>query len=83
MYDTGTSLIYAPAGLGEELVYRLARGSTYIFDLNSGMTLVNCDEKANYEDFYLTIDGAQFKILADDYFMEMTITNETTGVTET
>lgn len=82
--DTGTSLIYAPAGMGEELVYRLARGNAYLFDSTSGLTLVNCEDKANYQDFYLTIDDAQFKILADDYFMEMSITNETTGeVTKT
>ena len=77
--DTGTSLIYAPSGLGEELVQRLARGSQYLFDPTSGLTVVSCDEKDNYQDFYLTIDDAQFKILAEDYFMTMTTTNETTG----
>jgi hypothetical protein len=66
-------------------VYRLARGSEngYLFDSTSGLTLVNCSDKAYYQDFYLTIDGNQFKILADDYFMSMDTTDDTTGVVTT
>jgi hypothetical protein len=63
-------------------VYRLARGAStngYLFDSTSGLTIVNCADKDFYQDFYLTIDDHQFKILADDYFMSMTITDDTTG----
>jgi hypothetical protein len=48
IYDTGTSLLYAPGGIGYELIIRLAKGSTYLFDSSSGLTMVDCNEKANY-----------------------------------
>jgi len=84
IYDTGTSLMYAPGGLGKELMLRLAKGSEYLFDSSSGLMIVNCDEKANYQDFYLTIDGYQFKVLADDYFFSFTAEEDIlgTGATE-
>jgi hypothetical protein len=75
IYDTGTSFIYAPAGLGLELMLRLARGSTYLFDEDSGLMIIDCDEFSDYEDFYLTIDGYKFTVLADDYLYEVEAEN--------
>lgn len=60
IFDTGTSLVYAPAGLGRELLLRLAKGNTHLYDGVSGMMIVECSEKDLYEDLYLTIDGHQF-----------------------
>ena len=82
IYDTGTSLIYAPGGVGTELQLRLAHGKEYIHDSSSGLMMVNCDEKASYEDFYLTIDDYQFKILAEDYILAFDDTDDA-GVTTT
>ena len=61
-------MVYAPAGLAHELLLRLARGKKYLFDEASGMMIVNCDDSEKYEDVYLTIQGNQYTILADDYF---------------
>jgi hypothetical protein len=44
IFDTGTSLLYAPGGIGTELIIRLAKGSTYLFDRESGLTFVDCNE---------------------------------------
>lgn len=75
IYDTGTSFIYAPAGLGLELMLRLARGNTYLFDSSSGIMTIDCNEKDKYEDFYLIIDGYKFTILAEDYVYEVPAEN--------
>lgn len=57
IFDTGTSMVYAPAGLGHELLLRLTRGKRYLFDQASGMMIVKCEDKELYEDVYLTIQG--------------------------
>jgi hypothetical protein len=69
IFDSGTSLIYAPAGLGREINLRLAKGNSYLHDSQSGMTIVDCSEKEQYEDVFLTIDGHKFQVSVDDYFI--------------
>ena len=71
IFDTGTTMIYAPAGLGHELLLRLARGNKYLFDKASGMMVVDCTTKAKFEDIYLTIQGNQYSILVEDYWFEV------------
>ena len=71
IFDTGTSMVYAPAGLGHEILLRLAKGKKYLFDKPSGMMIVDCADKDQYEDVYLTIQGNQYTILAEDYFFEV------------
>lgn len=68
IYDTGTSLVYAPAGLGYELMTRLTRGLDRYYDRESGFMYVSCSQKRFYEDVYLTIDGFKFQISVDDYW---------------
>ena len=68
IYDTGTSLVYAPAGLGYELLTRLTKGLDKYYDRDSGFMYVSCRQKRYYEDVYLTIDGYKFQIRVDDYW---------------
>lgn len=42
IYDTGTSLVYAPAGLGYELLTRLTKGLDRYYDRDSGFMYVSC-----------------------------------------
>jgi len=60
IYDTGTSLVYAPAGLGYELLTRLTKGLDKYYDNSSGFMYVSCSQKRYYQDLYLTIDGYKF-----------------------
>lgn len=46
-----------------------------MFDEESGIMIVDCNEKADYQDFFLTIDGNQFTILAEDYWYEVEAEN--------
>jgi len=61
-------LVYAPAGLGYELMTRLTRGLDRYYDRESGFMYVSCSQKRFYEDVYLTIDGFKFQISVDDYW---------------
>ena len=70
IYDTGTSLVYAPAGLGYELMTRLTRGLDRYYDRESGFMYVSCNQKRYYEDVYLTIDGFKFQISVEDYWYQ-------------
>jgi len=70
IYDTGTSLIYAPAGLGYELLARMVGDNTHYFDYASGIMLTSCAEKNLYETVYLWIDDYRFEISIDDYWIE-------------
>jgi hypothetical protein len=60
IYDTGTTLIYTPDGLGYELMMRLVKGLDYYYDRSSGFMIVDCSQKSYYEDVYFTIDGFKF-----------------------
>lgn len=42
IYDTGTSLVYAPAGLGYELLTRLTKNLDKYYDSASGFMYVSC-----------------------------------------
>lgn len=69
IYDTGTSLIYAPMGIGYEIQARAVGSNTGYYDRTSGIMLTLCSEKENYEDIYLWIDDYRFQIKVDDYFL--------------
>jgi hypothetical protein len=70
IYDTGTSLIYAPGGVGYELLARMVGDNTHYFDYYSGIMLTSCAEKSRYETVYLWIDDYRFEISVDDYWIE-------------
>lgn len=76
IFDTGTSLIYAPAGLGRELMLRMVKGNSYLYDSSAGMMIVECTEKELYEDLFLTIDGYKFQISVEDYFLTIEAVEE-------
>jgi hypothetical protein len=63
-------LVYAPAGLGYELLSRLTKGLDKYYDRESGFMYVSCRQKRYYEDVYLTIDGYKFQIRVEDYWYE-------------
>lgn len=70
IYDTGTSLIYAPSGIGYELLSRMVGKNTHYYDYWSGIMLTSCSEKDQYETLYLWIDDYKFEISVDDYWIE-------------
>ena len=69
-YETGTSLIYAPAKIGYEIQARLVGPNTHFFDGYSGIMFTSCAEKSEYETLYLWIDDFRFEISVDDYWID-------------
>lgn len=69
--STGNALIRAPYGLGYELQLRMSIGLEHYYDPESGVMLVNCNEKTWYQDFSLWIDDYEFEVLVDDYFLSL------------
>ena len=67
IFDTGTSLIYAPEGLGYELQRRIVGKDDHSYDPYSGMMITYCEDSSNYEDIYLWIDDHRFQISVEDY----------------
>jgi hypothetical protein len=63
-------LIYAPAGLGYEILARMVGDNTHYFDYYSGIMLTSCAEKSQYETLYLWIDDYRFEISVDDYWIQ-------------
>ena len=58
--DTGSSLIHVPGGLGYELAKRIVGNDRHSYDPVSGIMITYCEDKINYQDVYLWIDGKRF-----------------------
>ena len=71
MVSTGNALIYAPQGLGHELQLRMSKSLSHFYDPASGIMIVSCEDKIWYQDFSIWIDGFEFEVMVDDYFLSM------------
>lgn len=45
IFDTGTSLIYTPAQIGEEIISRLIHKKIFAQDISTGLIVVDCSQK--------------------------------------
>jgi len=71
VFSTGTALIHAPYNIGYEITNRQARGLKFFNDEDTGLTIVSCAQKQEYENLYIWIDGFKFEILLNDYFLSI------------
>lgn len=69
--STGNSFIFAPFGAGYELGLRLATMLDHYYDPWTGIMFVSCEEKTWYDDVKMYLDGYEFEIKVDDYFLNM------------
>ena len=49
----------------------MTRSLTHFYDYESGIMIVNCDDKTWFQDFSIWIDNFEFEVLVDDYFLSM------------